>query len=82
MEFPSQFELHYYFADNSHFMNALVRNTCAAEFLAVAAEVAELIGARLDLDCEALQEGGIREVWQILRKNSAQIALVMLAFIW
>ncbi|MDO8344011.1 MAG: hypothetical protein Q7T48_12475 [Cellvibrio sp.] len=84
MEYPSKFELHYYLADNSHSMNALVRNKCEAEFLAVAVEVAEILGIHLELDCEALQEGGIREVWKALGKNSAQIALVIstLALIW
>lgn len=84
MELPSKFELHYYLADNSHSMNALVRNKCEAEFLAVAIEVAKILGINLDLDCEALQEGGIREVWKAIGENSAQIALVIstLAFIW
>ncbi len=77
MEFPSKFEIHYYFSDNSHSMNALVRNKCEAEFLAVAIEVAETLGIHLELDCEALQEGGLREVWKALGENSAQIALVI-----
>src|SRR5690606_22960707 len=84
MEFPSKFELHYYLADNSHSMNALVRNKCEAEFLAVAIEVSAILDIHLELDCEALQEGGIREVWKALGENNAQIALVIstLALIW
>jgi hypothetical protein len=84
MELPSKFELHYYFSDTSHSMNALVRNKCEAEFIAVAIEVAEILGIHLELDCEALQEGGIREVWKALGENSAQIALVIstLVLIW
>ena len=84
MEFPSKFEIHYYLSDTSHSMNALVRNKCEAEFIAVASEVAEILGIHLELDCEALQEGGIREVWKALGDNSVQIALLIstLAFIW
>lgn len=84
MEWPSKFELHYYLADTSHSMNALVRNKCEAEFLAVATEVAEILGIHLELDCEALQEGGVREIWKALGANSAQIALVIstLTLIW
>jgi len=65
-------------------MNALVRNKCEAEFIAVAIEAAEILGIPLELDCEALQEGGIREVWKALGDNSAQIALLIstLALIW
>jgi hypothetical protein len=84
MEFPSKFELHYYLSDTSHSMNALVRNKCESEFIAVAIEVAEILGIHLELDCEALKEGGIREVWKALGENSVQIALLIstLAFIW
>lgn len=84
MEFPSKFELHYYFADASHSMNALVRNKCEAEFLAVAAEVADILGIHFELDCEALKEGGIREVWKALGEHSSQIALIIstLTLIW
>lgn len=84
MEYPSKFELHYYLSDTSHSMNALVRNKCEAEFIAVAVEVAEILGIHLELDCEALQEGGIIEVWKALGENSAQIALLIstLALIW
>lgn len=84
MEFPSKFELHYYLADGSHSMNALVRNKCEAEFIAVAMEVAEVLGIPLELDCEALQEGGIREIWKALGDNSSQIALLIsiLALVW
>ncbi|MFY0640672.1 MAG: hypothetical protein JXR16_06470 [Bermanella sp.] len=65
-------------------MSALVKNKCEAEFIAVALDVAETLGIQLELDCEALQEGGIREIWKALGENSAQIALVIstLAFIW
>ncbi|ANG63554.1 hypothetical protein A8C75_14445 [Marinobacterium aestuarii] len=79
MESPRKIELHYYFSDMSHSMNALVRNKCEAEFIAVAIEVAEILGINLELDCEALQEGGIREVWKALGDNSVQIALLISA---
>lgn len=84
MEVPSKIELHYYLADNSHSMNALVRNKCEAEFLAAAIEVAKILGINLDLDCQALQEGGIREVWKAIGDNGTQIALLIstLALIW
>ncbi len=84
MGWPSKFELHYYLADASHSMNALVRNKCEAEFLAVATEVANVLGIYLELDCEALKEGGVREIWSALGVNSAQIALLIstLTLIW
>lgn len=84
MEWAEKIELHYYFSDESHSMNALVKNRCEAEFLAVAMDVAETLGIHLDLDSEALLEGGIREIWKAIGDNSAQIALLIstLALIW
>lgn len=84
MEFPSKFEMHYYFSDDSHSMSAIVRNKCEAEFIAVALDVAETLGFQLELDCEALKEGGLREIWKALGENSAQIAILIstLALIW
>jgi len=84
MELPNKFELHYYFTDSSHSMNALVKNKCELEFLALAAEVANILGMPLELDSEALKEGGIKETWKAIGDNSGQIALVIsaLALIW
>ena len=84
MELASKFELHYYLSDASHSMNALVKNKCETEFLAVTSEVAEILGIHLELDCEALKEGGVREIWKALGDNNPQITLLMaaLALIW
>lgn len=84
MEDLNKFEIHYHLTDNSHSMSALVRNKCEAELLAVAIEVADILGIHLELDCEALREGGVREIWKALGDNSAQIALLIstLALIW
>ncbi len=52
-------ELHYFFEDNSHFMDAFIRNKCEAELLAIAKELAELLDIQVELDSEALAEGGL-----------------------
>ncbi len=77
MEFPSKLEMHYYLSDGSHSMNALVKNQCEAEFIAVAVEAAKILDLQIELNTEALQEGGIREIWTALGDNSAQIALII-----
>lgn len=84
MELAQKFEIHYHLLGESHSMDAFVKNKCEAEFLAVAAEVADILGVQIDWESEALEEGGIREIWVALGSNSAQIALVIstLAFIW
>lgn len=84
MELAQKFEIHYYLSDNSHSMNSLVKNKCETEFLAVANEIANILGVELVWESQALEEGGIREVWSAIGTNNAQIALVVsiLAFIW
>lgn len=57
MECQGKLELHYYLIDDSHSMNALVRNRCEAEFIAVAMNVADLLGIAFDLDCEGSKRG-------------------------
>lgn len=77
MNLSKKIEVHYYFSDNSHSMNALVKNKCEAEFLAVAIELASILEIPFELDSEALKKGGIKEVWKAIGDNSTQIAFVI-----
>ncbi len=84
MDLAQKFEIHYHLLDKSHSMNALVKNKCEAEFLAVANEVAEILGVQLVWESQALEEGGIREIWAAIGSNNSQIAIIIsvLALIW
>lgn len=68
-------ELHYYFNDSSHSMNALVRNQCESEFLAIAMEVAKELELAIQLESEAYREGGLKEAWKIIGKNGVQVSI-------
>lgn len=70
-------ELHYYFNDSTHFMNALVRNKCESELLAIMFEVANGISLPIQIDSEAYREGGLLEIWKILGENAAQISVFL-----
>lgn len=70
-------ELHYFFSDTSHQMDAFVRNKCEAELLSVIKEIATSLGIEFEIDSEALQEGGLKEIWKFLGKNSGQIAILI-----
>lgn len=59
-------------------MDAVVKNKCEAEFLAVAYEIIALLELDITLNAEALKEGGIRELWEALGKNSQQITILLL----
>lgn len=75
----AKFELHYFFYDQSHSMDAIIRNKCEYELLAIFREVADRLDIKIDLESEAIGEGGIKEVWNFIGKNSQQLTLVLLA---
>lgn len=78
MDAANKLELHYYFHDDSHSMDALVRNKCEAELLALIKEVSIATGIDFTIDAEALNEGGLKNVWKILGKNTNQITVIHL----
>lgn len=84
MNLAQKFEIHYYLSDKSHSINALARNKCEAEFLAAVTEVASILDVKIIWEAQALEEGGVVEIWKALGENSAQIALVIsaFAFVW
>ena len=59
--FTQKFELHYYLKDNSHAMNAFVRNKAEKDFLEAVKRIGELLDSELKIETEAYQEGGLIE---------------------
>lgn len=57
----TKFELHYYLKDNSHAMNAFVRNKAEKDFLEAVKRIGELLDSELKIETEAYQEGGLKE---------------------
>jgi len=56
-----KFKLHYYLKDNSHAMNAFVRNKAEKDFLEAVKRIGELLDSELKIETEAYQEGGLIE---------------------
>ncbi len=77
MENANRFELHYYFNDDSHEIDALVRNKCEAELLAIIIEVASVLDINSQLISEAYKQGGFREFWRLLGENTQEITLLL-----
>lgn len=72
-------ELHYYFTDSSHTMDAAIRNKCEFEILSIIKEVASIIDAEITIETEAYGEGGLKERFVIIAKNKyVQGALALL----
>lgn len=80
MEIAKRLEVHYYLANESHSMDAFVRNKCEAELLAIFHELCTTLGVDVPIEALAHQEGGLRDYWKLLGENSTQITIAALIF--
>jgi len=74
-------ELHYYLGDESHVMDAVVRNEAERELLALFRECLSLLGFEYSIEAEALSEGGLRNIWRIAGSPQAALAVAILTLI-
>lgn len=77
----NKLELHYYFddSDDSHTMNAFVRNRCEYELLQIYSELQNELDIDVRVETEAFEEGGLIELWTFLSDNAIQITLLLTA---
>ena len=61
-DLKTKFELHYYLKDNSHAMNAFIRNKAEKDFLDAVKRIGELLDSEFKIETEAYQEGGLKEL--------------------
>lgn len=76
----NKIELHYFLRDETHTMNAFIRNECEKELLTIFKEVVLSLDIDIDIESEAFKEGGLKEIWQFLGKNGVQITLALTIF--
>jgi len=77
MDSSTKLQLHYYFYDKSHSIDALLRNKCEKEIIDIVYEVASILGLETVIEAEASSEGGFKETWDLLGKNSPQLSLLV-----
>ena len=65
----NKFELHYYFGDDSHQMDASVRHRCEGELLKVLNEISTILHVPLPIQTEAYAEGGLKEIYSFAKNN-------------
>jgi hypothetical protein len=70
-------QFHYFFKDESHTINSVLRNECEKEILFIIKEISETLGLQLELETFPTEEGGFKETWNFLGKNSPQITLIV-----
>ena len=77
MEDAEYFGLHYYLQHDSHSMDAVTRNKCEREVLAVFFEVAKQLNVSIAVETYAYREGGLKEIWKAMGKYNNQITLIV-----
>ena len=75
-QISNKIELHYFFSDDSHTMDATIRNKCEHEILEIIKHVGDILNIELDIETEAYLEGGLKEWWSItLKKHPLLLAV-------
>lgn len=77
-QIAEKLELHYFFEDRSHSMDAFVRNQCEAELLEIVKTLASEAGLDIDIESFARAEGGLKDLWKFLSKNKDQLTILLL----
>lgn len=77
MEIFEPLEIHYHLKNGSHSFDAIVLNKCESEALAIAVEIAAVLGVSISIETSAYTEGGLKEIWKFLGKNNSQLTLVV-----
>jgi hypothetical protein len=77
IEKSDSLQFHYYFKDESHTIDSIVRNECEKEILYIFKEISASLGLELYLESSPTEEGGFKETWKFIGKNSGQIALIV-----
>lgn len=76
MEEINKLELHYFLDNDSHSIDAFVRNKCEAEILLITKELFIELGGDVSILSEIPTEGGFRELWKFIKKNQAQLNVI------
>lgn len=61
-----RFQVHYYFNDESHSMNAIVRNRAERDFLDAIKRISELVEVSTEVETGAYSEGGLVETFLLV----------------
>jgi penicillin-binding protein-related factor A (putative recombinase) len=74
-------ELHYWWGDESHSMDAFVQNKCEYDFLGVLKEIAATFNVEIVIETEPLSEGGLRRWFKIISKEENKKATITIAIV-
>lgn len=79
----SKLQLHYFFNDKTHSIDANLRNDCEREILRLFSEVTRTFKFDVTIEAEPTLEGGFKEIWKFIGKNDKQLMLIAVVLtIW
>lgn len=67
-------QIHYYFEDGSHAMDAFIQNKCESEFLGILKQLSSIFEVTLTVETEPVKEGGLIRVFHIHPKRAHKYA--------
>jgi len=79
--FGNTLEIHYWFNDSSHSMNAYVENKCEYELLGIIKEISKIYNVDISIETEPLGSGGLRKWLKVVSKDENKNATITTAFI-
>lgn len=71
-----KFELHYYFGDDLHQMDAAVRHRCEGELLKILGELSHILHIPISIETVAYSEGGLKELYSLAKNQKFLAGLV------
>ncbi|QEK51032.1 hypothetical protein FYC62_04605 [Pedobacter aquae] len=74
-------QVHYWFADESHTMDALVQNRCEYEFLALVKEIANIYDLDIVIETEPLANGGLKRWYKAVLKKESKSGVIKIALV-
>src|SRR5690606_8971768 len=74
-------EVHYWFEDKSHSMDAFIQNRCEYELLGIVNEISKTFKVQISIETEPLAEGGLRRWFKIATKEENKKASITTAII-
>ncbi|WBV55924.1 hypothetical protein PFY10_17075 [Chryseobacterium daecheongense] len=81
IESQSRLEIHYWFNDNTHTMDAIVQNRCEYEVLGIIKEVAKIYSLNISIETEPFGEGGLKRWLKVISKEENKKATISTAII-
>lgn len=72
-----KFQVHYYFDDDSHSMNAFVRNRAEKDLLEAVKRILELTDIASEIETEAFNEGGLIETLNFIIPSLSAVAIFL-----